>query len=296
MLYNRQINTITCFLARGGLAVRILSTEQMLNEPVCVHDLLTTAVRQPLGYSYTFRNQMRTCSVLCLYLSGRREYTLADNGEHFFLTPGDVLYIPQYSRYGFKITDAGENGSDFMIAVNFSMTDASGEPVNYGPQPRILLRDRLHHYFTLFQRMEATSRTSSGNAMLLKSLFFGLLHEILCELNSTETMNAPYRAILPAISHIENDPASDDAIPDLARLCGVSQTQFRRLFSEYTGGLSPVEYRNTLRIEKADRLIRSGFVTVEQAARESGFSDLSHFYRVYKRLKGSTPVRGGQPG
>ena len=271
--------------------MRILSTEQMLNEPISVHDLIAAPVRQPLGYSCTFHSQMRNCCVLCLYVQGRREYTLTDTGERFHLTPGDILFVPRHARYGFKITGAGDSESDYMIAINFSMTDAEGLAVNFGEHPRILLKDRLSHYFVLFQRLENAGRSSTGNDMLLKALFYGLFFEILCEINTSETMNATYRAILPAISRIENDPVSDEPIPLLARSCGVSQTQFRRLFSEYTGGASPVEYRNRLRIEKADRLIRSGFVTVEQAARESGFRDLSHFYRVYKRLKGYTPLQ-----
>ncbi len=270
--------------------MRVLSTDQMLNESISIHHLMASPVRQPLGYSCTFHNQMRNCCVLCLYIQGRREYTITDTGEQFRLVPGDILFVPQHSRYSFKITGAGENGLDYMIAVNFSMTDTNGQPVIFGNQPRVLLKDRLSHYFMLFQRIETIGRSPTGNDMLLKSLFFGLFHEILCELNSTASMNAPYRAILPAIRRIETDPACDDPIPALARMCGVSPTRFRLLFSDYTGGASPVEYRNRLRIEKADRLIRSGFVTVEQAARESGFRDLSHFYRIYKRLKGYTPL------
>ena len=271
--------------------MRVLSTEQMLNETIHVRDLITAAVRQPLGYSCAFHSQMRNCCVLCLYIQGQREYTITDTGERFRLTPGDILFVPQHARYSFKITDCGETGNDFMIALNFSMTDAAGQPVIFGDQPRVLMKDRLSHYFMLFQRIESIGRTVASNAMLLQSLFYGLFHELLLDINSAESMNSPYRAILPAISWIENNPASDDPIPDLARQCGVSQTQFRRLFGEYTGGSSPVEYRNRLRIEQADRMIRSGFVTVEQAARESGFRDLSHFYRVYKKLKGDTPLQ-----
>ena len=263
-----------------------------MNESINLHSIVIAPVRQPLGYAYTFRNKMRNCSVLCLYVNGCREYSIADTDVHFTLSPGEILYVPQYSGYSFQITDTGGAPCDYMIAINFSMTDARGEPVNFGAYPRVLLRDRLSHYFTLFQRIETVGRSSSCNAMLLKSLVYGLFHEILCELNFSETMASPYRTILPAVSRIENDPACDDPIPALAALCKMSQTQFRRLFSEYTGGLSPVDYRNKLRIEKADRLIRSESVTVEQAARESGFRDLSHFYRVYKRLKGHTPIQG----
>ena len=64
--------------------------------------------------------------------------------------------------------------------------------------------------------------------------------------------------------------------------------RFRLLFNQYTGGISPVQYRNALRMEQALRLIRTEEVTVEQAAREAGFHDMSHFYRLYKKHKAKT--------
>ena len=91
---------------------------------------------------------------------------------------------------------------------------------------------------------------------------------------------------------IESNPADNRPISQLARLCGVGETRFRQLFLQYSGGISPVEYRNRLRIDYAEKYLYSDLVTVEYAALASGFNDLSHFYRTYKKYKGVSPHAG----
>jgi transcriptional regulator GlxA family with amidase domain len=68
----------------------------------------------------------------------------------------------------------------------------------------------------------------------------------------------------------------------------MSETAFRRSFREYTG-LSPVEYRNKLRMEEADRLIRSGEYSVREAAEAVGCFNGSFFAKTYKSYFGHTP-------
>ena len=103
-------------------------------------------------------------------------------------------------------------------------------------------------------------------------------------------MQQPWHVILPAIRLTEADPARDIPIPELVQLCGVSETRLRRLWNEYTGGISPVDYRNRLRIDLAEKLIRTEHITVENAAYQSGFRDIPHFYLMYRRFKGHSPL------
>ncbi|MEU3959152.1 DJ-1/PfpI family protein [Streptomyces buecherae] len=69
----------------------------------------------------------------------------------------------------------------------------------------------------------------------------------------------------------------------LARLAdhaGVSQRTLTRLFGRATGGLTPLRYQQTLRLERAAHLISHG-ATVEAAARDVGFEDA----RMLRRLR-----------
>ncbi len=70
----------------------------------------------------------------------------------------------------------------------------------------------------------------------------------------------------------------------------MSEVNFRRAFREYMG-VSPIDYRNALRLEYAGRLLRSGEYNVSEAAELSGFSNISFFIRSYKKKYGHTPKR-----
>ena len=76
-----------------------------------------------------------------------------------------------------------------------------------------------------------------------------------------------------------------------AELCDMSETNFRRLFGEYMG-MSPIDYRNDIRLINAKAMLQSGEYNVSEAAFESGFSNLSFFIRLYKKKYGHTPKQG----
>ncbi|MEU0036314.1 DJ-1/PfpI family protein [Streptomyces sp. NPDC006333] len=70
----------------------------------------------------------------------------------------------------------------------------------------------------------------------------------------------------------------------LAAGAGVSERTLTRLFHRATGGLTPLRYQQTLRVERAEHLIDHG-ATVESAARQVGFEDA----RMLRRLRTRTP-------
>lgn len=78
-------------------------------------------------------------------------------------------------------------------------------------------------------------------------------------------------------------------INDLAKLCNVTSRRFGTIFKKRTGK-TPIEYLTDIRINYAkERLRQSGNITY--AAYETGFSDISYFYRVFKKKVGKTPKR-----
>ncbi|MER6145524.1 AraC family transcriptional regulator [Streptomyces sparsogenes] len=69
-------------------------------------------------------------------------------------------------------------------------------------------------------------------------------------------------------------------LPALAAAVGVSERTLTRLFTRATGGLTPLRYQQTLRLERAEHLISHG-ATVDAAARAVGFEDP----RMLRRLR-----------
>ncbi len=74
----------------------------------------------------------------------------------------------------------------------------------------------------------------------------------------------------------------------LARALGVSYTTFRRSFKQQTG-VSPAQFRHTIRINRACDLLSSTDLTVTEVAAQTGYDTVYYFSRAFKKKTGQTP-------
>lgn len=105
----------------------------------------------------------------------------------------------------------------------------------------------------------------------------------------TRSSCGPAQGIARAVDYLTRNAACSVSIPELARLAGVSETHFRRLFREHTGR-SPTQFLAAARISRAKELLTRG-VPVKIAAAEVGYRDVFYFSRVFKQLTGTSPGR-----
>ena len=75
---------------------------------------------------------------------------------------------------------------------------------------------------------------------------------------------------------------------DLAVIAGFSVSHFRRVFKSLTGKTLNL-YIQTIRIHEACKLLKDKNINVEQVAEAVGYSDMKHFYSVFKRITGKLP-------
>lgn len=97
-------------------------------------------------------------------------------------------------------------------------------------------------------------------------------------------------AILPSLHFIESRFAESIRIAELAELCNMSETHFRRLFGEYMG-MKPVEYINTVRIRMACEQMRHTDDSMNDIAARCGFVTASTFNRNFRKIIGVTPYQ-----
>jgi AraC-like DNA-binding protein len=74
----------------------------------------------------------------------------------------------------------------------------------------------------------------------------------------------------------------------LARRLGISPGHLARSFKREMG-VSLVDYRNRLRIQRFFQLLQRGEYRLLDAALEAGFGSYAQFHRVYRKLVGSAP-------
>lgn len=78
-------------------------------------------------------------------------------------------------------------------------------------------------------------------------------------------------------------------VKELADMCHISETHFRRIFSSYME-ISPLEYINQVRIRMACEHLKRTDESIAEIAVKCGFSTNSTFNRNFRQLMGVTPM------
>ena len=126
------------------------------------------------------------------------------------------------------------------------------------------------------------SQKNMYSPLFLSSMIYELLHSM-----STITENTipkKYRKLTPALLELKQQYFKNEKISYYSELCDMSESNFRKLFKEYTGH-TPISYRNLIRISAVQALLNTGETTISEAAYLVGFNNMSFFYEVYNKHK-----------
>jgi AraC-like DNA-binding protein len=98
----------------------------------------------------------------------------------------------------------------------------------------------------------------------------------------------PGGALRRVRSYIDGHIGERISLNELAHQAGVSRFHFARQFRLSTGE-SPMEYLRRVRIERSKSILLNRGATIAEVAARLGFSDQSHFTRIFGRLVGVSP-------
>lgn len=96
-------------------------------------------------------------------------------------------------------------------------------------------------------------------------------------------------AVVRSLDYLQAHYTDNISLKTLAAVAELSQYHFCRLFRK-TVGVSPSQYQNQLRINKAKKLLLQG-LPLSEVATATGFYDQSHFGKHFKRQTGVTPAK-----
>ena len=99
-------------------------------------------------------------------------------------------------------------------------------------------------------------------------------------------MSARAPVVVKAVQILSKDPAMTGEV--LGKKLGLSPSRLARVFKSEMG-MSLVEYRNRLRLERFSVLLDKSGENLLAAALEAGFGSYAQFHRVFVALRGSTP-------
>lgn len=229
--------------------------------------------------------QPRETSLLMYIQSGRWDYEVNHRIVQT-VNAGDVLFLPVGCLY---ISRCTANPESAAIGLDFHLLDESGEELSLGHAPQVLLHDDSSRYEPMFTQALRAYLRGSGGKLAGKSVVYRLLDALAAQLRHESRTMEPYGALLPAIELLERHPERPVSVGQLAAMCYLSESNFRRKFAACMG-CTPVAYRNRLRVQKAEELLQSKLYTVESAAEQLGFTDASHLCKA-RALYRKAPAR-----
>lgn len=213
----------------------------------------------------------------CFYIDDGR-------GEMKF-SAGQIVYLPYNVTYRSR-WDTAEEGK--YLSVNFVLNDAGGNMISLNEHICLLVTDRKNELLNLFSEIHEKWTTGSyGYKLETRSLFYEILYRISVNAEHSSlksSRNKIYRAIL----YLENNYMSDITASELADMINVKECMFRRSFKAEKG-MSPVKYRNMLRLKKAYEMLSSGEFSVLEAAMLTSFDDAGYFSKLFKSMYGISP-------
>lgn len=228
--------------------------------------------------AYRQLNMSRRSSNGFMYLA-KGECTYHFGGRVIHVFAGALVYLPLASEYIFKIiSDEIE-----FYRINFTLR-VRGEIVLFSAVPTVLAQKVPEEGEKAIQTLEETCRFDNNSILKIEKL---------CSVFSSLPRNTvvPYAAkLVPAVTYLQQHLAGPLNCHELAAMCFLSTAQFYNLFHA-NFGMTPLNYRNKLLLDRAIMLLKSGDIRVNEIADMLGFTDPAYFSRFFKKHTGCSPTQ-----
>ncbi len=224
--------------------------------------------------SFSYLHLPRPDHGLMLLLNGRIDFVCGDTV--LCAQAGDLIYLPQNCLY--EAIFRTELGAIDNYLINF--TASSPAPCD---TPKRLMENAPFALSELFRQFVEENYPVVFSPLRSKGQLYLLLDAIFAIPPQIKTQRE--RIMEKALSLLADDALS---IRDIARRCSVSESSLRQLFQEKMH-LSPAKCRLQMKIRRAQYLLESTDMTVNEISDMLGFFDAAYFCRVFRGHTGMTP-------
>ena len=224
-----------------------------------------------------------------------REYNFA-SGDVSFVLKGEPHVAQSPDDSSSQWVYIGVDVEKLFSSVDISM-DSHISRLFYFDNgvPNIISRQRYKDISDLMEMIVAEMKQKRQDYQpAVKSLLWVLFLKIARIIGERDRMDRKegsdkqYHMIAPALNHICGKYEEEISIDQLASLCFLSPTHFRRVFREVMN-LTPYEYLSQIRIRMAAVMLKSTELPVMQIVFRTGHNSATSFDRNFKKLYHMTP-------
>lgn len=231
----------------------------------------------------------RSTSCLLYFKGCKGIYTLSapDGEKTVTVQNGGVVYIPEGAEYTTRFLDC-ETDAPTTVLIEFGLKTVEGERFSAGSDIVILTEESDPLTDGLFDEAVSIYTSAVISFARMRSVIYKLLCEFCGRHRQQSIRSREFSIISRGITYMESNINQDMSVEDIAEMCHVSPSCFRRLFRKYSG-MSPVEYRTHAKIEYAKKLLSSDVSSISEIAETLCFRDTAYFCRVFRKSTGYTP-------
>lgn len=254
-------------------------------EDIYVSDATVLSGIRPAGRSANHTSGRKNNGLLYIW-SGEAQFSECAGGR-LTAQSGDLIFIPKGCRYKMQYSAP----STTFVLINLEILDHQGGDFLLSKTISVLAKDNsAHRIAAIMAELERCGAVQSLSALFRrKELVYKLLGAVY-EIGSIPTMKPQkHQQIFAGVLLLEQSYLENLPVARFAEASGISISLFRSLFGKQYG-MSPIQYRNRLRIERAAVILSEGSCTVSEAAYACGFENVGYFCRCYKKYKGETPL------
>ncbi len=212
-------------------------------------------------------------------IKGQVEYVI--DGKNQRVNAGEMIFLPKGTSYVYSIDPNQEN---LYTSINFQ-----AELEN----PKIGVYSIVDFYdvdYLCESFSEAWRFGNLSDRYKCISIFYDLLSYILRTDHLENSQKRKYHLIEPAVEYLKkNIYDTGFKVNKLHRLCGISDTYFRKIFAQRFN-MNPQEYVVFKRISYAKAIIESGdYESIKEVSELVGYSDPLYFSKTFRKIYGCSP-------
>ena len=228
-----------------------------------------------------YHEKARQADGFIYYVKGGHTF---DFGKSSLCTKAEnLVYLPYGETYTNRLTEKYTQ----YYEIDFKIYD-KGKAVRLLDGARIFSNESADKALPVIKRMYNTY-VSGGCASMLFCI--SDIIKIMGIIKSDEHLKRDSKSdvdkIRASVSYISEHYWENTSAAELAEISHMSVSNLEKLFKK-SFGMSPVAYRNKIRIDHAKNLLRGGF-SISETAHMTGFSDYFYFSRVFKWFAGCSP-------
>ena len=238
---------------------------------------------RPAGRRFSRMEKGRLKHGILYIRSGEAVFSLP-LGRSLTISAGQLLYLPAGLRYKLQYTAPS---TDFVV-VDFLLFREGGRSFSLYEDITVLPQEPGHTAAHIMEKLEICGPEQNLAGQFRRTELLFRLLGTLCRDNDPLTDCGQYPQLTKGVLLLRQTYLENLPIETFAKRSGISESSFRQLFRKQYG-MSPLQYRNRLRIRRARELLEYDHCTVAEAAYGSGFENLGYFCRYYKKITGQTP-------